>query len=75
MAKRPKESHSRTLFKAISWRIVAFLITAIVTWIVTGQLTLAASIGLIDTAIKIGAYYFHERLWMRIPYGQPDYEI
>ncbi len=72
------ESHSRTIAKALSWRFIATLITFTVAWIITRELTFAAEIGLADTIIKLGAYYFHERLWIRIQCGKlirPEYEI
>jgi uncharacterized membrane protein len=72
------ESHSRTIAKALSWRFIATLITFTVAWIITRELTFAAEIGLADTIIKLGAYYFHERLWIRIKFGKlirPEYEI
>ena len=72
------ESHSRTIAKALSWRFVATLITFTVAWIITRELTFAAEIGLADTIIKLGVYYFHERLWIRIKFGRlirPEYEI
>ena len=72
------ESHSRTIAKALSWRFIATLITFTVAWIITRELTFAAEIGLADTIIKLGAYYFHERLWIRIQFGKlirPEYEI
>ncbi len=72
------ESHSRTIAKALSWRFVATTITFTVAWLITRKLTFAAEIGIADTIIKLGAYYFHERLWIRIKFGKlirPEYEI
>ncbi len=72
------ESHGRTIAKALSWRFIATLITFTVAWLVTGKLTFAAEIGIADTIIKLGTYYFHERLWIRIKFGKlirPEYEI
>lgn len=72
------ESHIRTLAKAFSWRFIATLVTFTVAWLATGKLTLAAEIGLADTMIKLGAYYLHERTWIRIKFGKlrkPEYEI
>jgi uncharacterized membrane protein len=54
------------------------LVTVVVAWLVTGKLELAAQIGLLDTVVKIGAFYAHERLWNRLSFGkvkQPDYQI
>jgi uncharacterized membrane protein len=64
--------------KALSWRIIATCVTFTVAWIVTGHLKIAAEIGLIDTFIKLGAYYLHERTWMRVKFGTlktPEYQI
>ena len=72
------ESHVRTIIKALSWRLVATVVTFSVAWFVTGKLTLAAEIGVADTLIKLGGYYFHERLWIRVKFGKlkkPEYEI
>jgi len=54
------------------------MVTFTVAWIVTGRLNIAAEIGIADTIIKIGAYYMHERTWMRVAFGtikRPEYEI
>ena len=72
------ESHIRTITKALSWRFIATLVTFTVAWLVTGKLTFAVEIGVADTLIKLGAYYFHERLWIRVKFGKlrkPEYEI
>ncbi len=72
------ESHVRTISKALSWRFIATLVTFTVAWLVTGKLTFAVEIGVADTLIKLGAYYFHERLWIRVKFGKlrkPEYEI
>lgn len=72
------ESHYRSMVKAITWRTGGTLVTFVVSWILTKELTLAAGIGLLDTTIKIGAFYVHERIWNRLQFGKlkpPEYEI
>ena len=72
------ESTSRSLVKAVSWRLIAVVVTSLVAWALTSEFTLAATIGVLDSIIKIGAYFFHERLWNRVSYGKiksPEYEI
>ncbi len=64
------ESHKRSIIKAVTWRILATSITMLVVYAFTKELALSASIGLIDTVIKIFAYYSHERLWERIGFGR-----
>ena len=55
------ESHQRTVVRAISYRIIALLITAL--W--TG-LSDAVVIHLILTAV----HYIHERIWLKIKWGK-----
>ncbi len=72
------ETRRRSIAKALSWRVAATLITAAVTWIVTGRIDTAIEVGLLDTTVKLFAFYGHERLWVRLPYGHarpPDYRI
>jgi len=72
------ESHYRSIFKAITWRAGGTIVTFAVAWILTDNVSLSAGIGIVDTLIKIGAYYIHERLWNRVKFGKlkrPEYEI
>lgn len=64
-----KESIRRSIGKALSWRIIAVLITATTVWVVTGEVAFAASIGVIDSLIKLLIYYLHERAWNRSSFG------
>ncbi len=73
-----RDSHFRSIIKALSWRFLATIITVGVAFIITGNIKFAAEIGLFDTLIKLGVYYWHERLWNRVHYGQvkpPEYTI
>jgi uncharacterized membrane protein len=73
------ESNRRSIAKALSWRIIATVITATIALVMTGELAFAAMIGLADTSIKFFIYFAHERLWNRIDFGrarkQPEYYI
>ena len=73
------ESKRRSIAKALSWRFFATFITFGAVFALTGEWLIAAEIGLLDTTVKLAAYFFHERAWLRIPYGryqQPtDYQI
>lgn len=72
------ESHIRSIVKALSWRTGGTVVTFIVAWILTRKFELAVQIGLLDTVIKIGAFYAHERMWNRISFGKPkppEYQI
>lgn len=81
------ESNQRTFVKTISWRILATIITFSVAYFMTSTQSgmsnakLAALIGLMDTTLKFGVYYTHERVWNKIDYGREirrkasDFEI
>ncbi|NIA06269.1 MAG: DUF2061 domain-containing protein [Actinobacteria bacterium] len=72
------ETRSRSIAKALTWRVTALGITMTVVWIASGSMELAASVGLADTVIKLGAYYGHERFWLKVGFGRakpPDYQI
>jgi len=72
------DTHKRSIAKTISWRVVATFITGVVTFILTGRLDFAVTVGLADTLVKFLIYYVHERMWARISYGKPrplEYEI
>ncbi len=64
------ETHSRSLAKAISWRVVGTLDTMIISWVVTGNLKLAAAIGFTEIVTKSLIYYLHERAWLHVPFGR-----
>lgn len=63
------EAHKRSIAKAVTWRIIATLVTFTVAYLFTKEVVLATGIGLADGTIKIFAYYSHERLWTGIGYG------
>ena len=72
------ETHTRSILKAISWRFIATLITFFTAWFLTGTVDVAMKIGLLDTVIKMGVYYTHERGWNSLNFGKiksPEYQI
>ena len=73
------DSNRRSLVKALSWRLLATVITTLIVFGMTGKGEFAAKIGLADTFFKFFIYFGHERLWNRIPYGrkkqEPEYQI
>lgn len=62
----PKDSHVRSIVKAISWRTLGTLDTFLLSWIITGQVHLAAAIGGLEVFTKMFLYYAHERVWTKI---------
>lgn len=64
------ENPKRSVAKSISWRIIGTLDTIIISWIVTGALTVAFSIGVVELFTKMLLYFCHERVWNRIGWGK-----
>ena len=64
-----RESHVRSILKALSWRIVATLTTGIIAYFITGEIDTAVAIGSIEFVLKFGIYYVHERAWQLVPRG------
>jgi len=73
------ESRRRSIAKAMSWRVIATLVTFVIAYLITKEAILSLSIGFGDAIVKIGAFYSHERLWNRISFGKKrvkeDYTI
>ena len=61
-----KETHTRSIVKGISWRIVGTIDTIIIAFFWTGDYTKALKIGFTDVIAKVLLYYLHERIWMKL---------
>ncbi|WP_158975654.1 DUF2061 domain-containing protein [Cellulophaga sp. L1A9] len=64
------EDPRRSIVKSISWRIIGTIDTVIISWVVTGTLKLAFSIGVVELFTKMILYFFHERMWNKIKWGK-----
>lgn len=72
------EKHYRSLLKAVSWRVTGTLDTIVISFLITGKIKLAISIGFVELFTKICLYYLHERVWEKISFGrikQEEYSI
>lgn len=66
----PQENIKRSIVKTISWRVVGTLATVTISYIITGTMALAFSIGGIELVSKMVLYFFHERTWNNIKWGK-----
>ncbi|SFZ90950.1 Uncharacterized membrane protein [Flaviramulus basaltis] len=64
------EKPLRSVVKSLSWRTIGTLDTILISWLVTGKLELAFSIGGIELVTKMVLYFFHERIWNSIKWGK-----
>ncbi len=72
------ESNTRSLAKAVSYRVLGSTGTVMVFFILSGNIKLSLGAGAIDSLLKISLYFLHERMWNHIPYGRPkppEYQI
>ena len=64
------ESLKRSAAKSFSWRIIGTIDTIIISYLITGTIDKALSIGLIELISKTILYFFHERSWNKIKWGK-----
>jgi uncharacterized membrane protein len=60
------DTKTRSLLKTISWRITGSSATFLVSYIMTGNFTIAGSIAIIQVISNTILYYIHERVWNKI---------
>lgn len=65
-----RESHLRSIVKGVTWRFIASATTMTVVYLVTGDVALTASVGVIDVSLKLFFYYCHERAWGKVKWGR-----
>ena len=61
---------SRSFVKALTWRTTGTIDTFLVSWLITKQPFIAASIASVEVLTKIVLYYFHERVWNKVKWGR-----
>lgn len=64
-----RDSHIRSVLKAITWRFLATSTTFIIAWLVIGELPAAVTIAGFEVVAKMIIYYLHERAWALVPRG------
>ena len=64
------EHVNRSLVKTITYRVVIIISTAIIVYILTGEVKQTIDITLIANLINTLLYYIHERVWNKIHWGK-----
>lgn len=75
ISKGPIESHTRTVIKAISWRIIATCTSMSIVYLLTKEPLITLEFGAIEVIAKITFYYFHERGWQKVPWGTKKHPL
>ena len=55
----------RHILKTVTWRMVGTVDTIVLSWLLSGNLTLGFKIGGVELITKMFLYYFHERVWYK----------
>ena len=69
-----KETNKRSIVKGISWRVVATTTTIAIVYFFFDRLDLAIAAGMIETVLKVGLYWLHERVWHKVRWGKKKIE-
>ena len=64
------ETIKRTIIKTISWRVWATVLSFVVSYIFTGNISLSGGIAAGTLVSHTLAYYLHERVWNSIKWGR-----
>ena len=65
-----KENKFRSIGKSISWRVLAYCDTILISYLITRSIAIDATIGSIEVMTKMVLYYFHERAWNKFAFGR-----
>lgn len=69
-----KETNKRSIVKGISWRLIATGTTVVIIYFFFGRLDLAITAGVIESVLKVGLYWAHERVWFKVQWGRKKIE-
>lgn len=64
------DSSTRSLAKAVSWRLTGTIDTFIISYLITGQALIASGIAFTEIMTKVFLFWVHERVWNRISWGK-----
>jgi adenylylsulfate kinase len=65
-----RETHARSVIKALSWRISGTAATTALVFAITRRMTLSLAVGGLEFASKVGLFWLHERIWDRLRFGR-----
>jgi len=69
-----RETNRRSIVKGISWRVLATTTTIAIVYFFFDRLDLAIAAGMIETVLKVGLYWLHERAWFKVHWGKKKIE-
>lgn len=70
-----KETHYRSIIKAISWRIFSTFVTILIVFAFTKKMVLSLGVGGAELIVKLILYYLHERIWNFFSFGKERHPL
>jgi uncharacterized membrane protein len=64
------DNASRSLAKALIWRLFAIANTLTMAIFISKDLSIAAKVASTDAVFKTGLMFFYERIWARVQWGK-----
>ena len=66
------DTKTRSVIKTISWRITGTLCTFLISWAILDDIKTSSAIAIIQLTFNSIVFYFHERLWNIVRWGQDE---
>ena len=63
------DTHKRTVIKTLTYRLVTFVFTYLITMMFTNESSTSAAMAVLSLTVGALAFYVHERLWTRVKWG------
>ena len=60
----------RSLIKTITWRVTGSSATFLISYVISGNITVAGTIAVAQLTANTVLYFIHERLWNKLKWGQ-----
>ncbi len=70
-----KEAHLRSIIKAVSYRLLAAIVTTTIVFAFTRRIVLSLGVGAVEAVAKVICYYIHERMWSFISFGRKKHPL
>jgi adenylylsulfate kinase len=70
MAMYSNSTHKRSWVKALTWRIISVLTTALTVYCFTDEIKTIIGVTVIANVVLTILYYFHERAWKLTKWGK-----
>lgn len=65
-----KDSHLRSIVKAVGYRLLLIISNGIVVYLVTKRIDITLGVSLLTAVLNTIIYYFYERFWNKITWGK-----